>query len=212
MGKRVKVELEDADGYVYVLPSLVYAREYLGISRAMMETVCDRNIRVAGYLVRKSYVEETNEKDLPRMSGTERRRLRQEVVAFRENEAVKFPSVPDAARTAGCREVTIRQAMRRNAKAGGWFWEAAEKYYGKTEDWFPGMPIVFCFRKNVRYRGEPPKGPKPKEDITLEQKEWKKAGVKTAREWRDYLWKELWEAEFEQALSENEEEDYGIFG
>ena len=211
MGKRVRVELEDESGRIFVLPSLIYAREYLGISRTMMEMVCDRDIRVAGYIIRRSYVEETNEKELPRIKATEHRRLRQEVVAWREGEAVKFPSVPDAARTAGCREVTIRQAMRREAKAGGWYWSAAEKFGRPSEDWYPGMPIVFRFRVNARLDGQPPRGPRPQDTLTLEQKEWMRAKCRTRDEWRDLLWKELWEAEFNPPLAEKNKDDYGIF-
>lgn len=209
--KRVRIELEDMDGYVYVLPSLVYAREYLGISRAQMEAVCDRGIRVAGYLVRKSAEKETNERDLPRMGGTEHRRVRQEVVAWREGEAIKFPSVSDAARTAGCREVTIRQAMRRDAKAGGWRWERAENFDKEYKDWCPGMPIVFKFRQNALVEGQPVMKKMKDESMTLEQQEWKRARVGSREEWRDYLNMCLWGTEFTPPLADIKDDDYGIF-
>lgn len=210
--KRVRVELEDADGYIYVLPSLVYAREYLGISRAMMEAVCDRDIRVGGYLVRKSRSAETNEKELPRMSGTERRRIRQEVIAWREDgEAIKFPSVSDAARTAGCREVTIRQALRRGAKAGGWFWEKAEGSGRAHRDWYPGMPVAFKFRYNALLNGRPAEKKEKRSEESLEQQEWKKAGVSDNEAWHDYLNKCIWDCEFTPPLADNDTDDYGIF-
>lgn len=215
--KRVRVELEDGDGYVYVLPSLVYAREYLCISRSTMEAVINRNIRVGGFLVRTSERTETNEGELPRLSGgdIEKRRLRQEVVAWREDMAVKFPSVSQAARIAGCREVTIRQAVRRDARAGGWTWTHAENFTKDCEDWYPGMPITFRFKRNVRPDGTVA-GQREKvvedDSRSLEQKEWEKAGVKTAQEWRDYLWSLAWEMDnYTPPLAEETEDDYGIF-
>ena len=209
--KRVRVELEDADGYVYVLPSLVYAREYLGISRAMMDEVCDKDIRVAGFLVRKSDIQETNERELPRASGIEHRRVRQEVVAFRESEAVKFPSIADAARVAGCMEVTIRQAMRRNAKAGGWYWMKAGEFSGEYKDWLPGMPVAFKFKRNAIINGKRAPKDEAQDSESLEQQEWRKAKAGNAQEWRDYLNRCLWDNEFTPPLADIKEDDYGIF-
>lgn len=209
--KRVRVELEDADGYVYVLPSLVYAREYLGISRAQMKEVCDKGIRVLGYLVRKSEEKDTNERELPRMKGTEHRRVREEVVAWREGEAIKFPSVADAARVAGCREVTIRQALRREAKAGGWYWEKAEEFEREYKDWCPGMPVVFKFRANAMVGGRPVEKKDNGDSGTVEQQEWKRVKARTAQEWRDYLNKCLWDNEFTPPLADIKEDEYGIF-
>lgn len=203
--KRVRIELEDEEGYIYVLPSLAFAREYLGISRDTMDAVCDRGIRVAGYLVRKSEEKETNERDLPKISGMERRRLREEVIAWREDgEAVKFPSVSVAARIAGCREVTIRQAMRREAKAGGWFWEKAEGSWREYREWCPGMPVAFKFRLNAKMEGMPERRKEVDRSVTLEQREWMKAGVDNARDWRAYLKRTLCESEFMPPLSDIE--------
>lgn len=207
--KRVRIELEDMDGYVYVLPSLAFAREYLGISRDTMDAVCDKGIRVAGYLVRKSEEMETNERELPKISGMERRRLREEVIAWREGgEAVKFPSVAIAARIAGCREVTIRQAMRREAKAGGWFWEKAQGSWRSCEEWCPGMPIAFKFRPNARMDGQSVHKKTVDKSITLEQREWKRAGIDNAADWRVYLKRLMSEGEFMPPLSDIETEDY----
>lgn len=211
--KRVRVELEDADGYVYVLPSLVYARDYLGISRATMDSVCDRDIRVGGFLVRKSESEseETNEKELPRKVGTERRRIRQEVIAWREGgEAVKFPSFSDAARTAGCREVTIRQALRRGAKAGGWYWEKAEGSRRECRDWYPGMPVAFKFRANAMLNGREVEKKERKSAEDIEQMEWAKVGVSDNEGWHEYLNKCIWE-ELTPPLADKVTDDYGIF-
>ena len=213
--KRVRIEIEDEHGFVYVLPSLVFAREYLGISRNTMEAVCDKGIRVHGFLVRTSSSRQTNEKDLPRQWGeVARRRLREEVVAWREGQAVKFPSVTDAARTAGCREVTIRQAMRREAKAGGWRWTKADEYEGESEDWVPGMPLIFKFKLNAKIDGrlvEEKKSDKDEYGESLEQKEWRRHGCSNNEEWHDYLNKCLWENEMTPPLADINNDDYGIF-
>ena len=211
--RRVKVELEDEMGGIYVLPSLVYAREYLGLSRKMLEAVLDKGIRVGGFLVRTSEAEDTNEWDLPRRKGgTERRRVRLAVVAFKAGQAVRFPTIEDAARTAGCRDVTIRQAMRREATAGGWRWVKAEEYAGEYEEWYPGMPIDFRFRLNTRIEGQPVRRkPVDESGETEEQKVWRKHGCSNNEEWHAYLKKTMEEGEFDPPLAEPNTDDYGIF-
>lgn len=211
--KRVRVELEDTDGCVYVVPSLVYAREYLGISRAMMDEIIDRGIRVGGFLVRRSEADHTNEGDLPRhRNGLEGRRLRQEIIAWKEDgSAVKFASVTEAARVAKCREVTIRQAMRRCAKAGGWYWESAKDSHREADNWFPGMEMGFKFRLNAKTEGYVPREkPAPLNEKTLEQKEWNRAKCGSALEYREYLSKLMWE-EMMPPLADLNADDYGIF-
>ena len=210
--KRVKVELEDLDGNVYVVPSLVYAREYLGITRSQMDEICDRNIRIDGFVVRRSSAVQTNEGDLPRYrDGLKGRKIRQEVVAWKEDgRAVKFASVTEAARVAKCREVTIRQAMRRAAKAGGWFWEYAKDSSRNYEIWYPGMEVSFKFRLNAKVEGYVPKK-RPDHCIkTLEEQEWARVGCKNALQYREYLSRTMWE-EMTPPLVEKDEDDYGIF-
>ena len=145
------------------------------------------------------------------MKGTEHRRVREEVVAWREGEAIKFPSVADAARVAGCREVTIRQALRREAKAGGWYWEKAEEFEREYKDWCPGMPVAFKFKRNAIINGKRAPRKDEQEPRSLEQQEWRKVRANNAEEWRDYLNRCLWDDEFTPPLADIKEDDYGIF-
>ena len=213
--KSVRVELEDERGYVYVVPSLIYARAYLGISRAMMESAIDQGIRIGGYLVRTSRATDTNEWELPRRKGWEagRLKLRQEVVAWREDgRAVKFPSLADAARVAGCREVTIRQAMYRNAKAGEWNWERADVTTRDYVEWHPGMPLDFKWKLNTKHGdGTPRERPSGDRGLTEEEREWARRGCRDNAEWREHLNKLMWENEFMPPLADETTDEYGIF-
>ena len=199
------------DGETYVLPTKSLARDYLHISSSTMKFAVDSGTLIHGFHLEYTEGEdEYNLDNLPRLDiGYARPAIvfgKKSIVATNPAGAmVRFKSSVEAAAAAGCGKSTIKNAVHRHGRAGGWLWESYDAdIHRDAEPYTPDMKLEFKFKfvdqaVNSRVK-EKPDPALVRRNVSgasseTEAQTWAKAGCTTREEYRAYLDRCLWESE-----------------